>query len=462
MTRISTRPPGLYGALRAPARAAPRVIAAAAATLLAVVACVAPPSGYRPAVDSWQELTRVPDDRAPAEPGDDATLDDLLAWAAYRSPALRAAASRWKAALDQVPQAGALPDPRLTFGYFLEETQTRTGPMEWRVGLSQPLPWFGELDHASEAALAGALAASARFDAERLALQARVRDAWAELAWVDEAVAVTRAHLDLLLRWEEVARARYATGLGSEADVIRAQVELGTLEDRLRGLEDLRLPVAARLNASLDRPADAPLPTPTLDDLSAQAYDADRLRDRLPTSSPELGALEHAIEAARARLVLAETDIWPDGAVGVDFTRIGEGGDDAVALTAGLSLPLYRGRIRARIAQAEAELHATRADRHEAGNRLASELELLLYRERDAERRVRLYHDSLLPKAEEAVAAVMVAYQTDEAGFLDLVDAERVLLEFQLATARARADRAQARAALDALTGTSLDDEELP
>jgi cobalt-zinc-cadmium efflux system outer membrane protein len=429
---------------------------------IAAAACTTPPRAYRPAVDAWAQTPIVDAESAPLEPGADASLADLVAWAEHRSPALRAAASRWKAALDRVPQAGSLPDPVLTFGYFLEETQTRTGPMQWRVGLSQPLPWLGELDHADEAALASALVAAARFDAERLGLGARIRDAWAELAWVEEAVDVTRAHHELLLRWEEVARARYATGLGSEADVIRAQVELGTLVDRLQGLEDLRLPVAARLNAALDRPAGAALPTPTLDGQAPAAYSADDLRANLPSSSPELAALDHSIDAAAARVALARTDGYPDAALGVDFTRIGKGGDDALALTAGISLPIQRGRIRAGIAQAEAELNATRADRHEAANRLSAELELLLYRERDAQRRVRLYRDSLLPKAEEAVAAVMVAYQTDEADFLDLVDAERVLLEFQLATARARADRSQALAAIVALTGRSLHEETTP
>ncbi|RKY19092.1 MAG: TolC family protein [Planctomycetota bacterium] len=418
-------------------------------------ACSSPPRAWHGEQDVWSAATQpaLGDGEPLVEPGPDADLDDLVAWAVAASPRLRASSQRWRAALEHVVQAGSLPDPRITFGYFVEEVQTRTGPMQWRVGLSQPIPWLGELDLADEAALAQSRAAGARFVQERLALEADVRDTWAELAWVDAAAAITASHRDLLISWEEVARARYSTGLGSESDVIRAQVELGTLDDRVRTLRDLRLPVAARLNAALDRPAAAPLPVPQLDSASPLALDAEALRANLGSSSPELLALDHEVESKQAFLHLSETDAWPDAAVGVDFTRIGRGGDDAVALTAGFSLPIWRGRIRAGIARAEAELMATRADREAAQNRLASELELLLYHMRDAERRVSLYRDSLLPKGQESVAAVTTAYQAGAAGFLDLVDAERVLLEFQLAGVRAQADRDQARAALLALTG---------
>lgn len=421
------------------------------------LACASPPPAWHQARNVWEEHSQPASDAPPlTEPHPGSELAELLAWAEQHSPAVLAAAERWRAALERVPQVGDLPDPQLTFGYFLEEVQTRSGPMQWRVGLSQPLPWFGELDLRDQAAMAGAHAAGARFATARLTVAAAVQDAWAELAWVDAAVAVTTEHRSLLDHWEQVARTRYAAGIGGEADVIRAQVELGTLDDRVRTLQDLRRPVAARLNAALDREPGAALPVPQLDALPDLVLDDERLAAELPHSAPTLLALEFAIEAAEAGVALAETGAWPRAAVGVDYTHIGKGGDDAVALTAGLSLPLRRGRIDAAVAQAQAELSGARAERRQAGNQLAAELQLQLYRLRDAERRVALYRDTLLPKGAEAVSAVSASYQAGEIGFLDMVDAERVLLEFQLAVARAQADRAQALARVSTLTGTAL------
>ena len=443
-----------------PPRATPLLAA------LLSLACVGPSRSYYEQRDAWDaragafaEAADGAATEAPAAPpalGPDAGLDELLARALHVSPSLRGAAQQWKAALERVPQVGALPDPQVTFTYYLEEVQSRDGPLEWRVGLMQPLPWFGELDLADGAALAEARAAGARFEQARLDLQALVRNTWAELAYIDAAITSTRGVRELLLRWEGVARKRYATGLGDEADVIRAQVELGQLDDRLRSLIDLRRPVGARLNAALDRPVDTVIASPGFGAASSQTLDEEALRVQLPSTAPTLSALDHEVAAAEARVQLADTGFYPRPSVGVDYTSVGKGGDDAIGLTAGLSIPIWRGRIRAGVASAEATSIAKRAQRHEAGNRAAAELETLLFTLRDAGRREDLYRDTLVPKGHESLAVVDVSYRAGQTDFLSLIDAQRVLLEFELAVARARADIDQARAAVAALTGVDL------
>ena len=79
---------------------------------------------------------------------------------------------------------------------------------------------------------------------------------------------------------------------------------------------------------------------------------------------------------------------------------------------------------------------------------------------RDARRRIALYGDTLVPKGRESVQGSQFAYQSGEATFLDLIDAERVLIEFQLSAVRARADLAHAQASIEHLTGVSLPDGE--
>ena len=83
----------------------------------------------------------------PYEPTLDATasLGDYLTYAALHNPEVEAAYYRWQAAMEAVPQARTLPDPRLTYARYIEEVETRTGPQENRLGLSQTFPWFGTL-----------------------------------------------------------------------------------------------------------------------------------------------------------------------------------------------------------------------------------------------------------------------------------------------------------------------------
>ena len=425
-------------------------------------ACAADPPLFEKRVDEWdtfeEELQEARENAAPEL----TELVALLHHARTHNPELEAAFQRWRQALERVPQATTLPEPRLGLAAYLAEVETRVGPMQGRVGLTQAFPWFGELDAAGEAAFQASEAAREELEARRLEVDEKVRQTWFEVAWLERAI--TLGHQELLLHWESVARAKLETGIGGHADVVRTQVELGKLEDRRRGLEDLRRPLRARLNAALGRPADAALPTPDFPLPEPRPIDEVRLARDLPVTSPLLRALEYRIESASQGVVLAGKAHYPDFQVGADYTLIGSSRspgvsgsrDDAFAVTLGLSLPFWSASYDAGEREAEAGLRAARREHQSTWNQLASELEMSLYRFRDADRRLRLFRESLIPKGEESVQATDSAYQTGRGGFLDLIDAQRGLLEFQLQAARAEADRAQALAELERLTGTPL------
>ncbi len=411
--------------------------------------------------DRHEDLQRA--EETPAF-GAGTSLDELLQHAQLANPDLRAAFERWRAALERVPVAGKLPEPRVTFGAYLAHVETRVGPMRGRVGVSQSLPWIGERDLKSRTALAAAALAREMVEAARVEVVAALLDAWFEATWLERAIAITAAHRELLLSWEEVARTRLETGIGSNADVIRAQVELGEIENRLLSLEDLRRPIRARINAALDRPLGAELPAATGPLPPPPAIDGERLAAELDRTSPGLRALDHRIVAARWGVELAGTAFYPDFVLGVDYTVIGEAsgagvsgsGRDAVAATIGLALPIWRSTYKAGLREAEALEKAARLEHASASNRLELQLETALYRFRDGSRRVELLLNTLIPKGEEAVAALDASYRSGDRGFLDLVDAERMVLELQLQAVRAEADRAQAVAEIERITGVAL------
>ena len=79
-------------------------------------------------------------------------LNDYLAYAALNNPQLESAFNRWKAALEMVTPARTLPDPRFSYGYYIQEVETRVGPQEDSLGISQTFPWFGKLKLQGQAA----------------------------------------------------------------------------------------------------------------------------------------------------------------------------------------------------------------------------------------------------------------------------------------------------------------------
>ena len=393
----------------------------------------------------------------PAEP----TLDDYVAYALLNNAGLEAAFNRWRTALEAIPQARTLPDPRFNYRYFIENVETRTGPQENMLGLSQTFPWFGELDLKGEMAVEAARAAQSRFEQQRLSITYQVVSAYAEYAYQSAATEIVRENRDLVKHLEEVARSSFRAGNAESADVIRAQVELGRLEDRLLSAEALESPLRSRLNALLNRPVHAPVPGVVLPTTAPLHVERVELQRRLLAANPELQALQHEIARNRTGIDLAKTDRYPDVTLGVDYTDVGtspfsnapDEGDNILSVGVSVNLPIWTEKNNAVVGEALSRFGSATKRRVDRENTLKSELEVALFHYEDAVRKVDLYRNTLLPKAEESLGATLTAFQGDTASFTDLIDAERVLLEFQIQDARAQADQAIRRAQIDMLTG---------
>ena len=410
----------------------------------------------------------APVQQVPPSLPDGAALDDYIRYAMQNSPALEAAFYRWRAAAERVPQAQTLPDPELGFALVLDQVERNPEYMGERYSISQMFPWFGKRSLRGDIALEGAHAEAQRFEATRLELAERVTRAWFEYAWLHEAGATARKNLDLLARLESVARSLYRTGTAGLADVNRAQVELGRLDDQVRSLEDMLGPAAAELNAALGRPAHAHLPAspppPSRQAVADLPVRSDE--DWLVLArhhNPELVSSRHGVTREEYSIALARKDYYPDFRLGLEYARDGNarmammdgGGADMIAGMISFSIPIRRGRIDAGVREAEARRNAATRDVLNQELSLDASLKGALFTYRDSGRRLQLYGGTLVPKARQSMASAESAYRVGDASFTDLIDAQRVLLEFELAHERAAADRGKALARIRTLVGTT-------
>jgi outer membrane protein TolC len=396
--------------------------------------------------------------------GDLGMLPEYLSEAAENNAELRAAYNRWQAALDKVPQATSLPDPRLSFGAYIQPVETRTGPQRARVGLSQTFPWFGKLGLKGERQTRKAAAAKAVLDAKKLDVFFAVKRAYYEYAYVARAVEITTEIIELVRYLEGIARARYSVGSSPYAAVIRTQVELGKLEDRLAGTRDMMEPLKAQLNAALNRPVDTEVPEPpSVPVMRLCMTDEELLRGMLETN-PRLLSLEYAAAGEAAGIELAEKDYYPDITASLQTIFTGEARTPGVTnadenpVIAGLSfnLPIWQEPRRAAVREAKSNLKAVKRDKQGLARRLESALELALYKYRDAERKIDLYSNTLIPKAVQSLNVSLEAFQTGEGTSLDLLDAEKTLLELKLARVRALTDQALRLSEMETIVGQEI------
>ena len=392
------------------------------------------------------------------------TLQDYLRYAALNNAGLKAAFEQWKAAVEQVPQARSLPDPKFTYGYFIREIETRVGPQNHRFGIMQAFPWFGKIGARTDVAAAGAKAARKRYEAAKLKLFFDVKEAFHEYAYLARAVEIAQENLELVRHFEEVARTKYVAAAASHPDVIRAQVELAKLDDHLKTLEDMREPIAAKLNAVLNRRDSEMLPWPKKEQFRAVRVNRRQTIELLKAHNPELRVLDFELELAKSGVELAKKNFWPDLGVGIDWIDTGgavgsgvkDSGRDPIFLTFSLNLPLWRDSYKASKLQAEANVGKTLYQKTEMENTLVARAERALYDFADSDRKVGLYRDILIPKAQELLSASETAYQAGTIDFLSLIDAQRELLKYELLHERAGADNAQKLAELEMLAGVEL------
>jgi cobalt-zinc-cadmium efflux system outer membrane protein len=440
--------------------------------LALAVGCASPPK--RPAGDplqpvdprlSWlAETDRTATGWEKPTLTEQSTLDDYLRYAALNNAELEAAFNRWKAELEKVPQVRALPDPRFSYGYFIQSVETRTGPQHQRFELAQTFPWFGKLRLRGDAALAAADAAQQQYEAAKLRLFYRVKDAFYEYYYLGRAIAVAQDNVELLRQVEKVARTKYESGTALYADVLKAQAELDKLDDRLQTLRERRGPILAKLNAALNRPFNAPLAWPNSVPVITVVVDETQLMATLAQSNPELKGLEAMAQKEKSGIALAKKGFFPDITLGVDYIQTGEAlnpntpdsGKDPIMLMLSFNLPLWESKYRAAESEAAARYQAVQEQHTDRTNTLIADLKLALFKYQDAIRKVTLYREALIPKAQQTLEVTRRAFETGQADFLSLIDAQRTLLEFALTYERAVADHAQRLAEMEMLLGKAL------
>jgi cobalt-zinc-cadmium efflux system outer membrane protein len=206
-------------------------------------------------------------------------------------------------------------------------------------------------------------------------------------------VAVTEQNVELLSDLETVAREEYAAGTASHAAVVRAQVELARLRDRLETLKERRRPVVARLNAALSRPVEAPLPWPSSVPEGGEVGAREALREMLVESNPDVRMLDSMAAKAQAAVALARKQRYPDLTLGLTYIStgeavmpVGDSGKDPVIAMVSVNVPIWGRKYRAAEREARSRLGAVAKQREDKVNALVSRLEMAVFGVEDAGR----------------------------------------------------------------------------
>ncbi|MDH3410591.1 MAG: TolC family protein, partial [Gammaproteobacteria bacterium] len=254
-----------------------------------------------------------------------------------------------------------------------------------------------------------------------------------------------------------ISRSLYSVGRKTQQDVLRAELELRRLDDRLIEIDRRHAQAVAALSEWLGADARRPVAAklPMWDRLPAR----ESLRASL-SSHPAVLAADARVAASSAGVHVAEERKKPGWALDLGYgyregeLANGEPRSDFVSVSVTMDMPLFRKNRQDRsLAAALSERSAAEFERHDLLRRLSSQLDAEYALWQDISLRVVLYETSILGLSASHAQAALLAYQSEAGDFADVMRGFIDDLNTRLDHVRLQVERAQSYAVLANLGG---------
>lgn len=388
-------------------------------------------------------------------------LDEVVREVLQNNPAIQSALHNSQAERRRVPQAGSLPDPKVSVNWMGNITpfsvQTND-PSSYRgVTAMQELPFPGKRGLKGKIATKEADAAQADYETVHRRLIAEVKTIYYDYWYYDKALQITLQNKDLVQKLSQIAEARYRVGKGIQQDVLKSQVEISLLLQKLTILQQQRATAAARLNALLGRPPEQALPPPAdIAGITPLNYSLDQLYGLADRTDPGLQREQRMVERSQLAANLAHKDYYPDLAVGYMYEQRPLL-PDMHGFTFTVNIPVfYKSKQRQEVAEAGEQAAAAENNRQNRQNELDFQVKQQYLAAKASEQLLQLYSKGVVPQSSLALESSMSAYQVGTVDFLSVLANFSTVLNYQVDYYRELANYQSSLAQLESLTGLEL------
>jgi len=345
------------------------------------------------------------------------TLDELIKEALDNNPEIQAVKMKYEAAKARPIQESTLPDPvvgfmsenmgnPIPFTTIGEEAGSKAG-----FSFTQEIPYPGKLKLKGEIADKEAQIEETNYIATKLNVIAQLKIAYYDYYFLTKAIEIVNKDKELLEKLEKIAEAKYAVGKGIQQDVLKAQVEISVLLNRLIVLEQQKNSVVALINKLLNRKPDTPLGKPVDFQKPALNYSLEELYKIAWDKNPMLKAKNIMIEKSSAELNLARKEYYPDFMVGISYGYSGKFAD-MWKLEAGLRIPLYYWRKqRYGIIEKNKLLNSSHKDYQNAKQTINFMIKDQYLLAKASEELIKLYSEGIIPQATLALESSISSYE---------------------------------------------------
>jgi len=403
----------------------------------------------------------------------DSLLSAYIAEAIQNHPDLASMQSMIAASQSRERMARSWMNPDLTLGVmnlpmsfdFHQEAMTSV-----EFGFMFRIPFPGKLKSAGEAQKAKTLSAQSDYEQAKLNMAAMVKMAYYELAGLNAVKSSLAEGARLADDLIKAAQSMTASGLGNQADILRAQLEKDRWQQRCIHNEQDISDARSRLAAALGRQTTDNLAEPVS---LGEPDDAKPLEYWLTQSNQALSLQAEAAKVQSAQNMVRNSKLqyFPDMDLGFsygwrDYLKAGAMGgdpemitplDDMISVEARIPIPLFsRGNQHALIQESEAMRRAAQSEYESAELKLRDEVRRAYARLEAAQNNHDLIRNSLLPHAEATFHSSLAAYQTGGVPYMTLNEALMQVIMQKMEREMALADVHMAQAELERLLGKPM------
>jgi cobalt-zinc-cadmium efflux system outer membrane protein len=394
------------------------------------------------------------------------SLDDVVREALEKNPEAQSALHTINALQRRVPQVKALPDPMVSVGWagnLVPFSLQHADPSSNRgLTVSEQFPYPGKLKLRGEIASKEAESAQADYEAVRRRVTTEVRTAYFDYFYFNRAIQTTERNKELLEKLSKIAEARYRVGKAMQADVMRSQVEISLLIEKLTVLQQQRDTSQARLNVFMVRPPESPLPAAAEVEPATIRYSLDELYALAAENDTTVLLNKTMVDRGHLAVALAQREYRPD--IGVSYMYQQRSAlPDMNGVTVSVNIPVfYKSKQRQGVVEASEDLMSAEKMRDNRLNEVKFELKQQYLSAKASERLLTLYSKGVVPQSSLALESSMASYQVGNVDFLSLIANFSVLLNYEIDYYRQLADYQMALARIEVLTGADVTGPPVP
>jgi cobalt-zinc-cadmium efflux system outer membrane protein len=392
------------------------------------------------------------------------SLKDLINIAIDVSPKIKMLEMKKLATSNRIEQNSNLPDPMLTLGLanlpvnsFSFTQEPMTGKI---VGLSQAFPFPGKLSEQADVNRKDVDISEQEILDAKNEIRKNVIKSYDELMFVRKAIEIAESSKKLLKNIAEIVRTKYSVSSASQQNLLKVELEITNLNEKIEDLKSKESTQLAILNALLLRPVEAEIRTNNFPEIKYRSFTVEDLVDSSKIHRPFLEGIQEAKQKEMLKQSLAKYDYYPNFNLALQYSfrdkieKTNTPLDDFFSVMVGISLPLnYGGKVSSKVEEAESMQKLYDEQYNMSLQVLRSSFGTSIAKLNSLKERIKLISEGSLIQATENLKTTLTSYQVGQVDFLNVIDAQNSLLKIENDLYRLKTDYLNEIAELEFLTG---------